>query len=237
MNWDKHNSSKKKGHHSILISTRFLNDAKVRSLTPVSRLLFLSCLLLAGESNQSEFEVTHESLVFQSGVKSESLQSQLDQMTSLQLVTYEEIQIPSRIEENRREKNRTEKNVPIVLKPKPKIENNPEVNRAAWNAYRDAYMKRWRQEPIRDSKNNSAIATIVKRVGGELAPEILKFFVGHNDGFYIKSTHALGLALKDIETLRTQFLNGKPITMGDVRKFEAKDHYRDQLARIESGEL
>lgn len=105
LGWDKYNANLKRGHKCILLSTNFLSDAKVRSVSPVTRLLYLSCLLVAGESTQSQIEVTHESLVFQSGVKSGSLQSQLDQLVSLQLLAVEKTHtLLNRIEKNRIEK-------------------------------------------------------------------------------------------------------------------------------------
>ena len=124
MNWDKHNKGMKAHYKKIMISTGFLTDAKVRNLTPAMTLLFLSCLLLAGESAQCQFDVTHESLRYQSRVKSGSLRSQLDLLKSLQLVTYEIL--PSnrieknRIEENRRErrkasKSKQEKSQPVLM--------------------------------------------------------------------------------------------------------------------------
>lgn len=91
-NWEKHNGTLKRGHSHILLSCNFLTDSKIQVLSPTSKLLFLSCLCVAGESKRSPIEVTHESLCFQSGVKSGSLRSQLDQLQSLQLLTYEKIE-------------------------------------------------------------------------------------------------------------------------------------------------
>ena len=107
LGWDKYNKNLKKGHKAILISTGFLSDAKIRCLTPANKLLFLSCLFVAGESTSAHIEVTHESLVYQSGVKSGSLKSHLDLLQSLQLVTYEEIDLLL----NRIEKKVIEKNI------------------------------------------------------------------------------------------------------------------------------
>jgi hypothetical protein len=104
-NWEKYNGKIKKSYKCILLSYSFLRDAKIRQVSPVTRLLYLSCLLVAGESARSQIEVSHESLVFESGVKSESLQSQLSQLQSLQLLTYEILTpLKNRIEKNRIER-------------------------------------------------------------------------------------------------------------------------------------
>lgn len=107
-NWEKYNGNLKKGHKAILVSTGFLSDAKIRSLSPVTKLLYLSCLLVAGELTQSQIEVSHDSLVYQSGVKSGSIQSQLDQLQSLQLLTYSK-SAPNIIEKKRKEEKGIEK--------------------------------------------------------------------------------------------------------------------------------
>lgn len=109
INFEKHQQKLKKGHKAILVSTGFLSDPKIRLLNPATKLLFLSCMLVAGESTSSQISVSHDSLCFQSGVKSGSLQSQLDLLQSLQLLTYEKNEfLYNRIEKNRKEKNRIE---------------------------------------------------------------------------------------------------------------------------------
>lgn len=124
LNWEKYNPNLKKGHKAVLISTSFLSDPKIRSLSPATKLLVLSCFLVAGESTSSQFEASHDSLVYQSGVKSGSLQSQLDLIQSLQILTYEKIDLLiNRIEKKVIEKNRIEEKgaepsnlVPLVPK-------------------------------------------------------------------------------------------------------------------------
>ncbi len=99
----------------MLISTGFLADAKVQQLSTTGILLFLSLILLAGESNQSQVEVSHESLRSHSRVKSESIQSQLALLQSLQLVTIEKIEpFLNRIEEKRKRETAATKNLCII---------------------------------------------------------------------------------------------------------------------------
>lgn len=93
-------------------------------------------------------------------------------------------------------------------------------NREAWNAYREAYFHRYQVEPARNAKVNSAIKQFVSRIGPADAPEVLRFFVSHNDSFYVRQTHSVSLALRDAETLLTQWRKGKAITQADVRRFE-----------------
>jgi hypothetical protein len=114
---------------------------------------------------------------------------------------------------------------------------NTEANRATWNAYLQAHVSRWKVEPTRNAKVNAMVSQFVKRVGADDAPEVIKFFVNHNDGLYVKSTHSLTLAVRDAEALRTQWLRGKAITSNDVRTFERQSGFQDQLEKIQRGEI
>lgn len=95
-----------------------------------------------------------------------------------------------------------------------------EANRKVWLAYRDAYLKRYGEEPVRNAKVNTNIAGFVRRVGSEEAAAIAEFYVRHNDSFYVRNTHSFAFALRDAESLRTQWAKGKAITQADVRRFE-----------------
>ena len=126
-NFEKHNKGIKKSYKKFMLSTGFLTDAKVRQLTPATTLLFLSCIAVAAESCSCHIEVTHESLCYQSKVKSGSLQSQLDLLQSLQLLTYEKI-APNIIEVNRNEVKRREENInTVVVELKNEEVKKPEV--------------------------------------------------------------------------------------------------------------
>lgn len=122
----------------------------------------------------------------------------------------------------------------------PELDDAPpkdvETNRTTWEAYREAFSERWHQEPVRNSKVNANINQFVQRVGKD-APSIIKFYLEHNDGFYIKSLHPVSLALRDAEGLATQWRNKKQVTQGDVRNIEARNHTKSQLQRAEAGEF
>lgn len=117
------------------------------------------------------------------------------------------------------------------------VKQNSKANKATWDAYSEAYFARYQVAPTRNAKTNSCIANFVKRVGEGDAVEVIRFFVAHNEGFYIKASHSVALALRDAESLRTQWLRRKPVTQNDVRQFEKSDQLRSQLDRIERGEL
>lgn len=136
-----------------------------------------------------------------------------------------------RDKEEKKEKEKEE--IQLTLTPcnpgRPKRQQTPaqqavasEANRACWDAYRESYFEKYSVEPTRNSTVNSQIANFVKRVGGEDAPEIVRFYLKHNDAKYLKNTHSFGFCLMDAETLRTQWMKNQPITSLDVRRFEKK---------------
>lgn len=106
----------------------------------------------------------------------------------------------------------------------------------AWEAYKESYMKRYGQEPVRNATVNGQLANLVKRLGAE-TPEVLKFYVEHSDSFYMKKVHAIGIALRDAESLRTQWKNRRAITSAEVKQKENQQHHRDQMRRMKEGEI
>jgi len=81
-----------------------------------------------------------------------------------------------------------------------------------WKAYSSAYESRYCAAPVRNASVNAKIAQFVRRVGEAEAPDIAAFYVWHNEAFYVRSGHPVGLLLKDAESLRTQWATGKRVT-------------------------
>lgn len=121
-------------------------------------------------------------------------------------------------------------------KTKSKAVTGPTPTSQTWDAYKASYVLRYGHEPVRNAMVNGQIANIVKRLGSD-APEVMRFYVAHGDSFYLKKGHAVGLALKDAESLRTQWKRGKAVTHSDVKQHESQTHFRDQMQRIKDGEL
>lgn len=89
-----------------------------------------------------------------------------------------------------------------------------------WEAYREAYKNRYREEPVRNATVNGQLAQFVKRIPADEAPLVAEFYLTHNDAFYVKQLHPVGLMLKDAEALRTQWARGRAITGTDARTVE-----------------
>lgn len=107
----------------------------------------------------------------------------------------------------------------------------------AWLIYCEEYLKRWKVSPTKNGKVGKQVKDFIERVGARDAPEILKFYLKHNDSQYLKALHSIGFALMHAEGLRTQWLRGRAITSTDIRAFEQSDRLRSQLERIDRGEI
>jgi len=94
-----------------------------------------------------------------------------------------------------------------------------ELNRKIWEAYASSFSERYRVQPTRNASVNAKISQLGKRLG-EDAVNVVKFFLKHNDGFYLKKIHDIGLCLKDAESLHVQMQRGQTVTSQDVKNFE-----------------
>jgi hypothetical protein len=83
---------------------------------------------------------------------------------------------------------------------------------ATWAAYSEAYAARYGVEPIRNGTVNSQMVNFVKRVGMVEAPEIARFYVSHNNRFYVQHMHFVGSMLQDAEKLRTEWVTRRQMT-------------------------
>lgn len=89
--------------------------------------------------------------------------------------------------------------------PAPKKPKAPPATGAVWDAYRDAFVRRYGQEPVRNARVNAQLAQLVGRIGAAEAPAVAAFYVGHNGRFYVEKCHGVGYLLADAEKLRTEW--------------------------------
>lgn len=120
----------------------------------------------------------------------------------------------------------------VAPPPQPVATKADPNNLVAWASYERAYRDRWKVEPVRNAKVNSQVAAIVKAVGADTAPNVLAFYVRHNDPLYVQRQHDMSLALRDISGLTTQYRRGAAITRNDVREHEGQDRFRSQVERL-----
>jgi hypothetical protein len=103
-------------------------------------------------------------------------------------------------------------------------------------AYVDAYSLRYGIEPATNNREfNSKIKVLHSKFGKDESIGIIQFYLKHNDGFYLKGSHAIGLCLLHSDSLRTQMIRNKPITSTMVKAFEKqqeKMEYNNQIQEL-----
>lgn len=230
-NWDEHNGGKKKNHRYFMVENRFFEDAKISQLRQIDVLIFLKCLAIAGDLTSSSFEIHAGLMPKRWRVDDKLLDNSLKTLEQYQLLTSEKKE--SLIIQNNTKQDKAKEN---KLPAPQKIPTDTELNRKIWAAYFESYVKRYKVEPVRNGTINSQISQLGKRLGAD-AVDVVKFYLAHNDNFYLKQIHPVGLCLKDAEGLRTQMLRGRAVTSADVREFEKQNHFQSQIERIRNGEV
>jgi hypothetical protein len=102
-------------------------------------------------------------------------------------------------------------------------------------AFFDAYRLRYGIDPNYNYKLNIQISQLRKDVGFETALELVRFYLKHNDSWYLKNTHEFGLCLKNANTLRTQMLRDQPITSIQIKNFEKTSNLVQLAKDAEAG--
>ncbi|MGQ5524154.1 helix-turn-helix domain-containing protein [Chitinimonas sp. PSY-7] len=103
---------------------------------------------------------------------------------------------------------------------KPKSAASNTLNTATWNAYAAAYWQRYGVDPIRSAMVNSQVRHIVKQVGEE-APTLAAYYVSHQDAWFVRERHPIGLLLKSLQRVRTDCSRGQQMTGTAAKQAEA----------------
>lgn len=248
LNWERHNKGHKNTYKKIMLRASFCSDAKVRTLSMTDRWLFLNLIVTCSDVARDTVELSSKQLRDMLECN-RSIDGALDRLKSLRILSYEKMAPKEGIE---RKKERKE-GIPVgsdvftsgaeqlsILPPasndqKPTKKPDTDANKKVWEAYRDSYLERYKVEPLRNASVNAAISKFVKRVGAKEAPEIIRFYLSHKGTYYLQNLHPITAALKDAESLRTQWLRGKQVTSRDVKEFERRDSYREQIEKVEKG--
>lgn len=97
---------------------------------------------------------------------------------------------------------------------------NHSATSATWTAYESAFLDRYGTEPVRNAKVNGMLANLVKRIGEEDAPHVARYYVGHNDSFYVRRMHSVDMLLNSCESLHAQWKTGREITHRKAQEVE-----------------
>ena len=104
---------------------------------------------------------------------------------------------------------------PTALSGKPAQKRAPKPaapSSAVWDAYADAYQRRYSVQPVRNASVNAHLSQVVGRLGADEAPAVAAHFVGSQNGLYVAAMHPTNLLLRDAEKLRTEWATGRGVT-------------------------
>jgi hypothetical protein len=108
--------------------------------------------------------------------------------------------------------------------------------RATWLAYAQAYEQKTCQLPIRNAKLNAQIQQIVKRLGYDDAPRVLRFYVEQvTDRIVIESLWPLDLFLRRAESYATQLKMGRVINSAEAKALSETAAYHARQRAILDG--
>ncbi len=143
-------------------------------------------------------------------------------------------QSQSQLQKNRRTEEQvqseSEKEVKNITQPAVRVSKTGPT----WLEYKHAYEDRYRVSPVSNAKTNGQLAQVVNRLGSGNAPDIARFFVGHNDPVYVRSRHSINFLLRDCEGLHTQFVSGVRATTGEAKNAEQQDDATAQVKRVQA---
>ena len=224
-----HNPKARKSFPYFMLSKSFFNDDKISRCTPGMIALYVYLMNVCADYASGTIKVCVNSVPgnLKVGVRFAEVLVRLEE---LQLLTIEKNEaFVNRIERNRKERKGRE------VSDGSEKENATEKNRTVFEAYKQAYQLRYKVEPIKNAKTNSAISQLVKRVGPEEAILLVQFFLTHNKQYYLQTMHDISACLKDAEGLRTQRLRGRTILDKDVRDFAQQASFNQLLDDVERG--
>jgi len=104
--------------------------------------------------------------------------------------------------------------------------------RAAWDAYSDAYAKRYGEVPVSNQSTRGMMSRFIDRLGAGDAPLVAAWYLGHRDSKYVRNLHPMNLLLQDCESLRTQWATNRQMTQSAATQVDKTGANAQVLASL-----
>jgi len=101
-----------------------------------------------------------------------------------------------------------------------KPKKKPVDTKATWRSYIDGYCNRYGVEPLRNKQTNSQMAQFCRSVALDEAPLIAAYYVMHNEQWFVKSSHSVGILLQNAQKLRTEWATNTMVTSTTARQID-----------------
>lgn len=245
-NWKKHNVGRKKSFKSTMIPNNFCSDAKLRAMPMSCRWLFLSLLLLCGDTNED----THRLTTSQVKAMLESTSSPvkaLETLQSFQMLTYSVLSfLKNRSEEKGIEVKRSELNTPktkaVEKPPAPLSAEAPQKTDGQKAAFLIAkYCEGWKafhgSSPPITGKDSGIAKRLAKNWTEESTEKYLAAFFAMPDAYLVKAKHPLELFERDLKQIAAFAESGSFVTRRQAAQFD--DHATNAvlLDKVRKGEF
>ncbi len=110
----------------------------------------------------------------------------------------------------------------------------PAATTPIWNAYADAYERRYGVRPDRTYQCNITLQRILDRLPAEIAPQVAAFYVASPEAYYVQLKHPLELLEKQSQKVLTEW---KTKTHGSATKAREAERTASNAAALYAREL
>jgi hypothetical protein len=224
VNWDKYQSGRSGKHYPwFKFYHRMIDNPVIDGLSAAEFKIWIYVLVLCNRQGGGILVAQLSQLVRTTRAQSRHILRTLTKLEENQIVKLENAPLyKNRIEEIKLETTIAKRAKKIVLKPNGN-EHQPKTH-LVWESYRKAYFEKYGVNPKRNAKINGQVCQLISRLGESDAIEVVRFYVAHNDRWYVRQGHSLGLCLKDCEKLFMEWQSGKRVTSVTAAKIESMDH-------------
>lgn len=237
LNWDKYNPKRdQKTYTWFKMQNDFYLDHRLYRLTTNQCYTFITLLAKASQTNSGTYTLLIQAHAKQIRLRTKELQKTLEILKEIGIIdfSYDNVRTNdgARIEKNRINKNKIEQSKLDSSQPQAVRSSKPTNGSLVWNAYAEAYENRYKVKPVRNRTTNSQAKALSERLGVENACEVVRFYLTHNDSFFVRDQHPIGLCLSKAEALHTQWQRGKPVTSIMANQFAKQKHNTDAFDRV-----
>lgn len=110
---------------------------------------------------------------------------------------------------------------PKIRQPESEVlDREKQLRLKTWEFYKQAYLERYGIEPVRNARVNRNILDFVKQVGAN-APQMIYFFVFHNNSWYVQKGHDTGTLLSNVQAIARDWAKGYQTTQTYAKQGES----------------
>ncbi len=243
LNWEKHNPKAKKFYKKSLIDNNFCDDGRLDVLPTSTKWLLIALILKCGDAANDTVTMSEQGLK-KYLTRTEQVLNALNQLQSLQLLTYEKISFL--IKEKKEKESKVKE-----IKPKVQIisEDATQPPKAAVSIventqpiiahYCDEWKSRYNSEnfPVILPHHAKLLKTLLKQVGSARATETITAYFKMPDAWFVTKRHDIPTLMGNLNAI-TQFLDtGRMVTRSDLKNLDQNVSTQNLLKMIDEGKI